>query len=170
MSTTATESKQSTATSWRLDPANSAVEFEAKTFWGLVTVKGHFNDYQGVLTLGPKPDVALTVAAASLDTGNRKRDEHLRSEEFFDAERHPQVSFVSDDVKLDGERLQISGVLHAAGRQLPIKLEAKLNKTYDGYEIEAATPADHRALGMTWSPLGMLRTTSKLSVRGRLIK
>lgn len=94
----------------------------------------------------------------------------LRSAEFFDLENHPYVQFVSDGATLSGERLKASGRLHAAGRSMPLELEGWLRRAGDELEVDVVTFADHRQLGMpTWSPLGMLRTTSKLAVRGRLV-
>src|SRR3954453_7846168 len=81
---------------WRLDPARSSVEFHVRHFYGLMTVKGEFADYDGTLELGATPAVELTIHAASLDTKRAKRDEHLRSDDFFDVEHHPQVRFVSE--------------------------------------------------------------------------
>jgi polyisoprenoid-binding protein YceI len=99
-----------------------------------------------------------------------KRDVHLRSKDFFDVEHHPQVRFVSDDVSRDGDKLTVRGQLHAAGRQIPLTLDATVREVDGELEIEAVTHADHRELGMTWSPLGLLRAPSKLMVRGRLVR
>lgn len=68
-----------------------------------------------------------------------------------------------------GERLKVHGQLDAAGKAIPLELDATLRHLDGELEIEAVTEADHRRLGMTWSPLGILRTPSKLIVRGRLI-
>jgi polyisoprenoid-binding protein YceI len=158
-----------TAGTWRLDPARSSVEFHVPHFWGLITVKGRFERYEGTLGLQSEPAVELTIDAASVDTGNRKRDQHLRSADFFDVERHPQVRFVSDTAVLDGETLQVRGHLHAAGKSIALELDISLHTAGDGeVEIEAVTHAEHRELGMTWSPLGMARPISKLVVKGRL--
>src|SRR3954468_22045378 len=81
---------------WQLDPTRSSVEFHVRHFYGLMTVKGEFADYDGTLDLGAEPAVELTLQAASLDTNMAKRDEHLRSRDFFDVENHPQVRFISD--------------------------------------------------------------------------
>jgi polyisoprenoid-binding protein YceI len=54
---------------WRLDPPRSSVEFHAPQFWGLATVKGHFESYQGTLDLGADPAIELTIDATSLETG-----------------------------------------------------------------------------------------------------
>jgi polyisoprenoid-binding protein YceI len=153
---------------WRLDPARSSVEFHVPHFWGLMTVKGHFDRYEGMLNLQSEPAVQLTIEADSLDTGNRKRDQHLRSTDFFDVEREPQVRFASDSVVLDGDKLKVGGRLHAAGKSIPLELDATLERVDDDLQIEAVTHAAHRELGMTWSPLGMTRPVSQLIVKGRL--
>jgi len=155
---------------WRLDPSRSSVELNVRHFYGLMTVKGHFDRYEGTLDLGHDPAVQLTIDANSLDTKNAKRDAHLRSPDFFDVEHDPQVRFVSDSAVLDGNTLKVRGQLHAAGKHVPLELHATACNVDDGLEIEAITHADHRELGMTWSPLGILRAPSKLIVRGRLIR
>src|SRR3954464_13441206 len=156
--------------SWRLDPARSSVAFGVRHFYGLMTVKGEFADYDGTLDLGATPAVVLRIQATILDTKHAKRDEHLRSKDFFDAERHPQVRFVSERAAFDGDTLRVHGQLHAAGRQIPLELDATVREIDGELEIEAVTEADHRELGMTWSPLGILRAPSKLIVRGRLVR
>src|SRR5215212_5344117 len=88
---------------WRLDPARSSVAFQVRHFYGLMTVKGEFADYDATLDLGAAPAVELTIQAPSLDTKMAKRDEHLRSQDFFDVERHSQVRFISDGAAFDGD-------------------------------------------------------------------
>jgi polyisoprenoid-binding protein YceI len=155
---------------WRPDPPRSSVAFYVRHFYGLMTVKGEFADYEGTLDLGATPAVELTIQATSLDTKLAKRDKHLRSEDFFDVERHPQVRFISDRAAFDGDTLRAHGQLHAAGRQIPVQLDATVRELDGELEIEAVTEADHRELGMTWSPLGILRAPSKLIVRGPLVR
>jgi polyisoprenoid-binding protein YceI len=155
---------------WRLDPSRSSVEFHVRHFYGLVTVKGRFDRYQGTLKLGAQPVVELTIDADSLDTKMAKRDKHLRSADFFDVANHPQVQFVSDSVTLDGETLKVRGELHAAGRHVPVDVEATLRSAGDDLEVEATTLVDQRELGMTWSPVGITRAPSTLIVSGRLVR
>jgi polyisoprenoid-binding protein YceI len=155
---------------WRLDPERSNVEFHVRHFYGLVTVKGHFDRYQGTLELNATPAVHLTIESASLDTGRSPRDKHLRSPEFFDVEQHPQVTFDSDSVSLEGDVLKVTGTLKAAGKEIPVAFEASLRRVGDELEVSASTLADHRDLGMLWSPLGILRAPSKLIVQGRLVR
>ena len=155
--------------SWRLDPARSEVGFAVRHFWGLITVKGHFDRYEGHLRLGSEPAIELVIEATSLDTGNAKRDQHLRSADFFDVEHHPQVVFASESAVLDGDVLKVRGALKAAGRLVPLGVEAGLSDSDGGLELGAETELDHRDLGMTWSPMGMLRAPARLIVRGRLV-
>jgi polyisoprenoid-binding protein YceI len=157
-------------TRWRIDPARSSVEFHSPTFWGLMTVKGHFEHYEGTLDLQRTPAIELTIEAGSLNTNNKMRDKHLRSNEFFDVTDHPHVRFISDNATLHGERLKVSGLLYAAGQSIPLTLDAELRRVGDELDIYAKTDADHRKLGMTHGMLGMIRTPSQLTVRGRLIQ
>jgi polyisoprenoid-binding protein YceI len=155
---------------WRLDPARSSVEFEVPHFYGLITVKGRFDRYQGILDLGERPSAELTIDAASIDTGNAKRDKHLRSEDFFGVEDNPHVRFVSEAVTLDGDLLRVRGRLHAAGGEVPLEIDANLREVDGELEIEAAADAAQRELGMTWNPLRISRSPTRLLVRGRLVR
>jgi polyisoprenoid-binding protein YceI len=159
-----------TSTRWRIDPMRSGVEFHAKAFWGMATVKGSFSRYRGTLDLSAQPAIELTIDGDSLDTENKRRDKHLRAPDFFDVEAHPHVRFVSDDAVLEGERLTVRGRLHARGTSMPLSLEATLRRIGDELELEAVTEADHHQLGMTWNWLGVLGTPSKLIVKGRLVR
>ena len=155
---------------WRLDRAHSSVAFHVRHFYGLMTVKGEFADYEGTLDLSAAPAVELTIRAASLNTNQSKRDEHLRSKDFFDVEHHQQVRFASETASFNRGTLHVRGQLHAAGREMPLELDVTVREIDGELEIEAVTEADHRELGMTWSPLGILRAPSKLIVRGRLVR
>jgi polyisoprenoid-binding protein YceI len=166
--TTATRNVETSR--WRIDPARSSVEFRVPTFWGLMTVEGGFDRYDGTLDLAHEPAIELTIDADSLDTGNEKRDKHLRSSDFFDVENHPQVRFVSDSAVADGERLKVSGRLSAAGRSTPLELEASLREDGDELEVDARTHTDHRRLGMSGGLFGMIRSPAELVVHGRLVR
>ena len=158
-------------TRWRLDPARSTAEFRVRHLWGLVTVEGHFEELRGRLDLRPdrQPAVDLTLHADSLETGNGRRDRHLRSADFFDVVNHPLVRFTSASTVLAGETLTVRGQLEAAGRQLQLELDAWVRRIGAELAVEATTPTDHRQLGMTWSPFGMLRAPAQLAVRARLV-
>lgn len=82
---------------WRLDAATSSAEFRVPHVWGLVTINGHFERLDGWLELDDNSlgRLELTNDSASLNTGNPKRDAHLRSADFFDTEHHPEARFRS---------------------------------------------------------------------------
>jgi polyisoprenoid-binding protein YceI len=132
-------------------------------------VKGRFSRYHGTLDLSGDPAIELTIEADSLDTGNARRDRHLRSPAFFSAEEHPYLRFVSEHVELDGHRLTVRGRLHARGADVGLDIDARLRRVGDELEIEAVTVADRRELGMTWSPLGVIDAAATLMVNGRLV-
>lgn len=155
---------------WRLDPARSSVEFHVPHFYGLMTVKGRFDSYHGSLDLSGHPAVDLVIDADSLNTKQKQRNKHLRSGHFFDVSNHPRVSFEADTATLDGKTLKASGRLHAAGKHIPLHVDATIIPLDGEFEIEATALADQRELGMTWSPLGITRAPSKLIVRGRLVR
>ena len=136
----------------------------------MTTVRGRFSRYHGTLDLSGEPAVELTVEAGSLDTGNQRRDTHLRSPAFFGAEQHPYVRFVSERAVLDGDRLQVRGHLYSRGAGIPLDVVATLHRAGDELEVEAVAAADHRRLGMTWSPLGMVRSPATLVVKARLVR
>lgn len=173
MTTPATDTSSIETTRWRIDPARSSIEFHVKMLWGMATVRGRFDQYEGTFDLSADPAIALTIDAASLDTKNEKRDAHLRSPDFFGVEEHPYLRYVSEAATLEGERLVARGRLHARGVTLPLSIEATLRSAGDELEIESATVVDYHQLGMTWgktwNKMGVLRTPGKLVVKGRLI-
>ena len=155
---------------WVIDPARSTVEFRVTNFWGLATVVGHFTRFDGSYTVGPdERTIELIVDAGSLETGNRRRDKHLRSSAFFDVELHPHVRFTANDVTGAGNgTLRVRGELEAAGRKVPLSFEAPVRVLDGELEAEATTLVDHRLLGMTFSPLRTVRSPSTLHVTARL--
>jgi polyisoprenoid-binding protein YceI len=135
-----------------------------------MTVKGHFDQYQGTLDLHADPAIELIAEADSLDTKHKKRDKHLRSKDFFNVAEHPRVRFASETAAVEGDQLTATGQLHAAGRSIAVHVTGTIRPVDDEFEIEASALADHRELGMTWSPIGILRAPSTLLVSGRLVR
>ena len=168
MSDTATL-RPRTTTRWRLDPERSRVEFRVPNLWGLATVSGRFDRYEGTLSLAERPAIELSVDVGSLNTANARRDKHLRSAAFFDAERHPRIEFVSQHARLDGERLRVRGLLSAAGESVSLELDATAERDGDELVVDATVQLDQRRLGMDWSPLGVIRAPAELTVHGRLV-
>lgn len=158
------------ATRWRLDPAASSAEFRVASFWGLVSVKGHFENLDGWLELDHDGTgrLELSIEAASLTTGNPKRDAHLRSADFFDTDRNPEVHFHATRVSTPADdQLSVTGELHAAGHQVTLTLQPALRHTGDRLQIDATATVDQRQLGMTFTRLG-IRSPATVAVHAHL--
>jgi polyisoprenoid-binding protein YceI len=154
---------------WMLDPQESVVEFVSRTMWGAVRVRGTFSSYEGRLDVSAEPAIRLVIAAASLDTRNRQRDEHLRSNDFFAAAEHPEVTFESSAVEVHSNHLHVTGTLSAAGRSVPLVPVAHSKPVDGGFEIDAVARVSLRELGMSRGPGQMITSKAWLSVHGRLI-
>jgi len=172
MSTTspAQHTNQLAGTRWRLDPSGSTAEFRAPNGWGLASVKGRFDLVYGRLEVDDDGRSYMELAgdAASLDTGNRRRDRHLQSGDFFDVEHHPALRFRSSRVIDHGDHLQVEGELEAAGQRTRLQVEVTVTHAGGGLDVDAAATVDRRQLGMTWSPLGVIGTEAALSVHAHL--
>lgn len=155
---------------WELDPTRSAVSFAVPFWWGFGTVTGRFRQFAGRLELGARPAIELTIDAASVETGNERRDDHLRSEEFFAVARDPYIRFLSRTVRLEDERLSVVGELMARGSRIEVEIDATVTAVDGEYELEAETFVMHSGLGMTWNPAQITRPWSKLGVGGRLVR
>jgi polyisoprenoid-binding protein YceI len=131
MTTTATVTAVPTGT-WKIDPAHSSVEFSVKHL-GIATVRGNFNEFEGTLEVGDDLESARaygTVQCASVSTNEDQRDNHLRSEDFFHAEVHPELSFASTAIRpVDDDTFEIEGDLTMRGVTRPITLRAELQGT-----------------------------------------
>lgn len=155
--------------SFHLEPGSSKIEFSVPHFYGLMRVKGHFEGYSATLDLDAEPAITLTVDAASINTGNRKRDEHLRSKDFFTVAEHPVISFRSTSAELQGNTLRVRGTLEAIGNSVAIELPLRIVPDGNGHQVEGTLTIDQRLLGLTWSPLGVTRTPTTVTLRGRLL-
>jgi polyisoprenoid-binding protein YceI len=170
MTITAIEQRAVAPVHWSIDRDETSVEFTVKTFWGLMTVHGRFDRFDGAYEDGPDgTKIELTIDADSLDTGNRTRDKHLRSTDFFDITEHPRVRFTSTHVHHVTSRiLHVVGRLEAAGKVVPLEFAATVRQLGDALEVEATTTVDQRRLGMSSGRLGMIRPPATLHVKARL--
>jgi polyisoprenoid-binding protein YceI len=170
MTITEIEQRTVTPTLWTVERSDTSVDFAVKTFWGLMTVRGRFDRFDGTYEDGPDgTKIELTIDSDSIDTGNRTRDKHLRSTDFFDITEHPQVRFTSTHVHHVTSRiLHVVGRLEAAGKVVPLEFAATVEQLGDALEVEATTTVDQRRLGMSSGQLGMIRPPVTLHVRARL--
>ena len=167
---TSAPAPQIAGTRWTLEPAASSVEFHVRQFWGLSTVHGRFDAFEGELLFASDGSgrAMLYIDASTVATGNRRRDRHLRTNDYFDCEHHPYVRFVADATIRTATELRLVGELHAGGRSVPLDLAAAINGEGDRLELSAIADIDARALDMSWSPAGRLRTPVTLDVCARL--
>ena len=126
MSATATATRTAAPTgTFAVDPGHSRVEFKVKHL-GISTVRGHFSEFEGVLELGDEPRARGSVSVATVDTNEPRRDDHLRSADFFDAEVHPRIEFESTAIEaVDEDAFRITGdlTLHGVTRELVLDAE-----------------------------------------------
>ena len=159
---------------WRLDPAASRVEFGVKHFWHAITVRGWFERFDGAGTVGPDGAVTgrLSIDATSLNTKNKQRDKHLRSADFFDVERHPDVVVTVDRATAsDGRHVVMAGTLEAAGTQQPITFNGEVTEAdADSVTLRAKLVVDRTLFGMTWRPLGVAAKEAAAIVTARFTR
>jgi polyisoprenoid-binding protein YceI len=149
------------AGSWTLDASRSSISLQSKSVWGLAPVKGSFREIAGAGTVSPDGQVSgtITVAAASVDTKNAKRDAHLRSAEFFDAVRVEGLTPASQGVT-------VTGTLTVRGRTRPLTFGATVSTPDTGeIELDAEIQVNRADYGMTWSPMRMASMHNTITIR-----
>jgi polyisoprenoid-binding protein YceI len=159
LSTTAIDAGLIPTGSYAVDPKHSNVGFEVRHM-GIATVRGSFKQFEGSLdATGEAPVLKGTVEVASIDTGDEQRDAHLTSPEFFDVERHPQITFHSTTTEAtEGGRIRLVGEITLKGITKPLELVGSVNDpgTTDpwgnervGFEVEAVI--DRRDFDLKWN-------------------
>lgn len=144
--------------SYDLDAAHSKVGFEIPHLV-ISTVEGRFTDVSGKIDLAKKFDaskVVVTAAVASIDTGVAKRDEHLRSADFFDAAKFPKMTFESTAFRGKPEAFKVTGNLTIKGVTKKVTFDAKyLGSVADGFgnqkaAFSAKAKINRRDFGLSW--------------------
>ncbi|GAB2909623.1 YceI family protein [Streptomyces heilongjiangensis] len=159
---------------WQLDATASTVALQHRTMWGLVTVKGAFGTVggQGEVRSDGSAVGVVTVDAASLDTKNAKRDEHLRSAHFFDVDHHPEITFSVRGAGLrDGDTVNVDGQLTVRGISRPLSLTARLTEANtEGVTLDTEFTVDRTQFGMAWNQLGMMRGPATITATLRFVR
>jgi polyisoprenoid-binding protein YceI len=138
---------------WELDPVHSKASFAVKHA-GLSTFRGTFTDVTATLV-----DGVLTgeVDVASVDVPVDQLKGHLQGPDFFDAERHPKITFKAIETVQDGERLTVKGDLTMRGVTQPVEAAGTLTgpaQYFDGKDriaVELETTVDRTAYGINWN-------------------
>ena len=153
---------------WIFDPAYSTVEFSIRNLW--FTVHGRFGAVEGSIVLDQsdlsRSSVIAVIKADSIDTGNKRRDAHLRTRDFFDVENFPDIEFRSTKVERgrDRDSLNLEGRLTIKGNTQTVKLdvnEMDHSRSPRGEEFvyySATTELDRFAFGFDYGRLLIGRT------------
>lgn len=121
------------AIQWKLDPTHSEVQFKVKHLM-ITTVTGYFKTFDlevetenNDFTTASR--IEFTADINSIDTNNQQRDTHLKSADFFDVENHPQIRFVGQQYKSDGEEGTLQGDLTIRGNTKPVTVKVEYGGT-----------------------------------------
>jgi len=160
--------------SFRLDPAASSVSISHKTIWGLVTVRGTFSGLSGTAEIRADGSGRgrLEIDAASIDTKHGKRDEHLRSADFFSTKSHPEiVADITTATRQGQENVSAAGTLTVAGQTRPLTLTASVTEDGgDALVLTADTEFDRTDFGMNWNRLGTIKGAARVHVVARFVR
>jgi len=146
---------------WTLDPAHTRIGFVARH--AMVTkVRGSFNEFEGTAVLdGANPansHAEVTIKAASIDTRNAQRDEHLRSNDFLAMQEHPEITFTSTGARqVDDTTFELTGDLTIRGVTksvtIPFTFEGAAKDPFGNLRagFEGSVPINRKDWGVTWN-------------------
>ena len=144
---------------YSIDPAHSGVGFSVRHFFS--RVPGRFTKFEGKMVVDKedwtKSSVQVTIDASSIDTDEPKRDQHLRSDAFFDVAKNPKITFQSTAVKqVAPNKLQVAGNLTIRGTTKPVTLDVDVLGFGPGYGgvhggFEARTKINRQDFGVAWN-------------------
>ncbi len=160
MSATLTAPTIDAATIWKLDPAHTNVEFSAKHLM-IATVRGRISGVEGTIRTDERnpanSSVEVTLKGANLDTRIEQRDQHLRSADFLDVEKFPDITFRSTRIEGEKEQFKLIGDLTIRGTTREIRLdvtfEGRTKDPWGGERVgfSAKGTIDRRDFGLTWN-------------------
>lgn len=140
---------------FRVDDTHTVLGFKASTL--LFDVPGRFTRYKADIEGDPASlegvKIRLDIEASSIDTANTTRDEHLRSPDFFDAAKHPKITFLSREVRREGDRVVVRGslLMHGISQDLELSFVAAEGVNGAGartWSYRASLPLDRLAFGV----------------------
>jgi polyisoprenoid-binding protein YceI len=160
---------------YSVDPSHSAVGFEVRHM-GIATVRGSFRRFQGAIdATGEQPVLTGSVEVASVDTGDEQRDAHLKAPDFFDVERHPEITFHTTAIETaENGKLRLAGEITIKGITRPIELVGTAaeggadpwGNERVGFEVEDVI--DRRDFDLKWNqtlPNGNLLVSNEVKLR-----
>jgi len=158
---TAVASASAQVSKWQIDPAHSEADFTVRHM-GISNVHGRLGNLNGALTLDEKDitksNVNATVDVTTVDTGVAQRDTHLKSPDFFDVAKFPQMTFVSKSLSNNNGQLQLIGdlTLHGVTKSVTLALDGPSKEQADPYgkirrAFSATTMIHRQDFGLNWN-------------------
>ncbi|MBT1074031.1 YceI family protein [Geobacter grbiciae] len=150
------------ASTWTIDPDHSNVGFKVRHLM-VSNVKGNFDKHSGTVEINDKDitksKVNVSIDTASINTNVQKRDEHLRSADFFDVAKYPTMTFVSKKVAKNGKnKLKVTGdlTLHGVTKQVVLDVEGPTKESKDPWGnirkgATATTKINRKDFGLVWN-------------------
>jgi len=150
------------ASTWSIDPDHSNVGFKVRHLM-VTNVRGSFDKHTGTVDINDqditKSKVEVSIDTASINTNVQKRDEHLRSADFFDVAKFPTMTFTSKKVVQAGkDRLKVTGnlTLHGVTREVVLDVEGPTNEIKDPWGnirrgATATTKINRKDFGLVWN-------------------
>ncbi len=142
---------------WTLDKEATTIEFHTKAMW-VLKVKGSFTPLEGsgVVTDTGSVSGNLVIDAASVNTGTKKRDQHLLTADFFDVTKYPTFVYaVTGSSSAADGKVTLSGTFTAHGQTHPLDLLASVSSYgQDKVTIEAEGDLDRTQWGLNWTKMG----------------
>ena len=156
-----TQTTDTAVATYTVDPAHSEIGFQVRHL-GFSRVRGYFGDYEATVHLDPDQlstlQVEATIQADSITTGDEKRDTHLRSEDFFEVETYPELTFESTGVQnVSGDSFELNGNLTIHGVTKPVTLKGTYlgagKDPWGGERVgfEASTKINRKDFGLNWN-------------------
>ncbi len=163
-----------TAGVWNLDRDRSTVGFSIKNFWGLLNVKGTFTDLTGDGQITGRGAIfgRLEIQVASLRTGIGKRDEHLRSADFFDADRHPEITVEVTAIEPTAvNAATLAATFTIKGVTAPVPLPVQVTEVGSGaMRVTANAVVDRDQFDIGWNQLGMVAKEATVSADAYFVR
>ncbi|MCW8860160.1 MAG: YceI family protein [Deltaproteobacteria bacterium] len=149
-----------TAETFQVDTAHTQIHFSVQHLV-VFKVRGNFNDFTGTITADPKTRTIMaaeaTIKTASIDTRNEKRDKHLRSPDFFDTAKYPEIMFKSKKVTGSGDNITLVGDLTMKDVTREVVLTGSFLGTTKGpmgnlrAGFEASGEINRKDFGLNWN-------------------
>jgi polyisoprenoid-binding protein YceI len=150
------------AATWNIDPDHSNVGFKVRHLM-VSNVKGNFEKFTGTVDINEKDitksKIDVSIDTASINTNVQKRDEHLRSADFFEVTKYPAMTFVSKKVAKAGKgKLKVTGdlTLHGISKEVVLDVEGPAKESKDPWGnmrsgAVASTKINRKDFGLTWN-------------------